>query len=181
MSIGSTASAIGEPIEPEGLCVLFAEDDEGDAYLIGRALADNRGVGRVVRAKDGVEALIMVERGEVAPNVAFIDLQMPLMNGFDLLVALSASAHGTFPMVVLTSSAARNDAIKSRLRNATRVVTKPDTVTELFAVLAAAIEAVCPSSREQIAAMPRKAPEYLYSRPASRGLRHRATKRERDA
>jgi CheY-like chemotaxis protein len=181
MSTGSGAAAIGGPNRPEGLCVLLAEDDEGDAYLIGRALADNRGVGRVVRAKDGVEALTMIERGEVAPDVAFIDLQMPLMNGFDLLVALTESARGAFPMVVLTSSAARNDAIKSRLRNATRVVSKPDTVTELFAVLAAAIEAVCPASGKQIAATPHKAPEYLYSQPAPRGLRLRATKREGDA
>jgi len=176
MSTEATAGATAESGPPLGLCVLLAEDDEADAYLIGRALADNRGVGRVVRAKDGVEALIMVERGEVAPDVAFIDLQMPLMNGFDLLVALSESSRPAFPMVVLTSSAARNDAIKSRLRNASRVVTKPDTVTELFAVLAAAIEAVCPSSGRHVAAMPPRTPDYLSSWPASRGPRRRARK-----
>jgi CheY-like chemotaxis protein len=150
--------------------VLFAEDDEADAYLIGRALSDHPGVRRVVRARDGFEALTMVEGGEVAPDLAFIDLHMPLMNGFDLLVALAGCPGPAFPMVVLTSSAARNDAIKCRLRSATSVITKPDSVAELFAVLATAIEAACPRDRA-LAIRPHRTPDYLLKAPPRRGLR----------
>jgi CheY-like chemotaxis protein len=128
-----------------GLCVLVVEDDEADAYLISRALESQPAVSRVVRAPDGVAALAMIESGKVKPDLAFIDLQMPRKNGFSLLAAFAGRPEQLFPMVVLTSSTAPTDAIRSRLRGAMRVVTKPDTLEEMDSVLAFAIAAVCPS------------------------------------
>jgi CheY-like chemotaxis protein len=133
----------GAPGHPRGLSLLLVEDDEADAYLIGRALTDNPAIGKVTHARDGVEALRMVERGEVEPDLAFIDLHMPLMDGFALLVAFTNSYSVTFPMVVLTSSSSPSDAIRSRLRNAVRVITKPDSVAEMQALLKAVIRDVC--------------------------------------
>jgi CheY-like chemotaxis protein len=129
---------------PSGLCVLVVEDDEADAYLISRALTDQPSVGQVIRARDGVEALDLIESGETRPNLAFIDLHMPRKNGVNLLAAFASHPRAGFPMVVLTSSTAPDDAIRSRLRGAIRVVTKPDTVPELESMLKSAIEAVCP-------------------------------------
>lgn len=128
-----------------GLCVLVVEDDEADAYLISRALERQPRVGQVVRALDGVEAIEMVEQGQVKPDLAFIDLHMPRKNGFNLLAAFAGRADAHFPMVVLTSSTAPTDAIRSRLRGAVRVVTKPETVELLDNVLRNAINAVCPA------------------------------------
>ena len=68
---------------------------------------------------------------------------MPRMNGFGLLFALAGRSGPDFPIVVLTSSSSPSDAIRSRLRNAIRVVTKPDTVAEMYSVLETTIEAVC--------------------------------------
>jgi CheY-like chemotaxis protein len=133
--------------EAKGLCVLVVEDDEADAYLISRALAAQPAVDRVVRAADGVAALAMIQSGEVKPDLAFIDLQMPRKNGFNLLAAFAGRPEQAFPMVVLTSSTAPNDAIRSRLRGAMRVVTKPDTLEEMDSVLGFAIAAVCPSGQ----------------------------------
>jgi CheY-like chemotaxis protein len=144
----NSATPVRAPQEPRGLCALVVEDDEADAYLISRALGDNPAVETVVRARDGVEALAMVERGDVKPDVAFIDLHMPRMDGFDLLVAFAMCATPRFPMVVLTSSAAPNDAIRSRLRRAMRVVTKPDNVADLHEALATAVDALCPPKSE---------------------------------
>ncbi|MDB5426618.1 MAG: response regulator receiver protein [Phenylobacterium sp.] len=141
----SDLAPVRETHQPRGLCVLIVEDDEADAYLIGRALEDNPAVETVVRARDGVEALGMIALGEVAPDMAFIDLHMPRMDGFGLLTALASRPTPSFPTAVLTSSAAPNDAIRSRLRSATRVVTKPDNVTELYAALATALDALCPA------------------------------------
>jgi len=133
------------PGRKPGLNLLIVEDDAADAYLIGRVLAENPAVGTVTHAHDGVEALAMVALGEVAPDLAFIDLHMPHMNGFTLLSAFANRPGPVFPMVVLTSSSAPNDAIRSRLRKAVRVVTKPNTVSEMYAVLKSAIDAVCHS------------------------------------
>jgi CheY-like chemotaxis protein len=156
-----------------GLCILTVEDNEADAYLICRALADNPAVGKVVRASDGAEALALVESGEVTPDLAFIDLRMPRMDGFDLLVAVATRPRLGFPMVVLTSSGSPDDAIRSRLRGATRVIAKPAAVTELYAVLKAAIEAICPGGRERIPA-PSRNPGYQRMGQESRGLRRLA-------
>lgn len=128
---------------PGGLCVLVVEDDEADAYLICRALSANPSVERVVRALDGVEALRMVEQGEVAPDLAFIDLQMPRKGGFSLLTAFAERSASAFPMVVLTSSTAPVDAMRSRLRGAIRVVSKPATTDALESELAFAVNAAC--------------------------------------
>lgn len=126
-----------------GLNLLLVEDDEADAYLIKRALADNPAVGTVIHARDGVEALRMVKCGEAEPDLALIDLHMPLMDGFSLLVAFPNSCAVTFPMVVLTSSSSPSDAIRGRLRNAVRIVTKPDSVEAMRALFRAVIKDVC--------------------------------------
>ena len=133
-----------EPSSPPRLRVLVVEDDEADVYLISRALAAHPSIGDVAYASDGVEAFDMVDSGEVEPDLAFIDLHMPRKNGFNLLTAFACDPERTFPMVVLTSSIAPADVIRSRLRGAIRVVTKPDSVEAMQEALAAAIGAACP-------------------------------------
>jgi CheY-like chemotaxis protein len=86
----------------------------------------------------------MVDAGEVTPDLAFIDLNMPRKNGLDLLVDLGERKAGGLPMVVLTSSSSPTDAMRSRLRSASRVLTKPDSIDALGAELSAAIAALAP-------------------------------------
>jgi CheY-like chemotaxis protein len=152
-------TVLQRPGLPPGLCILVVEDDDADTYLIGRALEDNPAVGRMFHARDGIEALGMVERGEVSPDLILIDLHMPRMDGFDLLSALSRRPDPGFPMMVLTSSSSPTDAIRSRLRSAIRVVTKPDTVAEMYSVLKTAIEAICRPGKSD--PRPGRTPEYL--------------------
>ncbi|MBV9510011.1 MAG: response regulator [Caulobacteraceae bacterium] len=125
--------------------MLVVEDDEADAYLIGHVLMREPSIGQVVRAVDGVEALEMVERGKVSPDLAFIDLHMPRRNGLDLLLEFAARPEFRFPMVVLTSSSATVDVIRSRLSGALRVISKPDTVEAMQGAVAEAIQAACPA------------------------------------
>lgn len=121
------------------LRVLVVEDDAADAYLIRQALESDPRVREIVRAKDGVEALSMLENGTIHPDLAIIDLQMPRKDGFSFLVDLACQDEREFPTVVLTSSKARADAVRSRLRGARLVLTKPDTLRELETILHRAI------------------------------------------
>ncbi|HWA00223.1 MAG TPA: response regulator [Caulobacterales bacterium] len=121
---------------PRELQILVVEDDEADAYLIQRALAAS-GRCNVLRAVDGVEALRLIDQG-VKPDLAIIDLQMPRKNGFSLLVELGC-AGCSFPTVVLTSSRARADWVRSKVRGAGEVLTKPDNLEELRDLLDEAI------------------------------------------
>ncbi|MBV9993895.1 MAG: response regulator [Caulobacteraceae bacterium] len=142
-SLDSIASAQPATAPNTGLCLLIVEDDDADAYLITHAVAGHPAVARVVRARDGVEAMETIETGEIAPDMAFVDLQMPRKNGFNLLTALAQRPGPGFPIIVLTSSSSPLDAQRSRLRLAAGVITKPDTTTLLEEVLTAAIDAAC--------------------------------------
>jgi CheY-like chemotaxis protein len=104
-------------LEPkfEGLRVLLVEDDLADTYLIKSALQQDKRVGEIFHPGDGAEALELLRTLDVAPDVAIIDLNMPLKDGFSLLVELSCREGPTIPKVVLTSSLARDDHVRSRL------------------------------------------------------------------
>src|ERR1700692_4611622 len=102
---------------PPRLCVRGVEDDDADSYLISHALADIPAIGAVVLARDGLEALSLVDRGVIVPDLALIDLHMPRLSGFGLLFAFAGRTAPVFPMVVLTSSSSPTDAIRSRLRS----------------------------------------------------------------
>jgi CheY-like chemotaxis protein len=167
------------PAGSQGLCILVVEDDDADAYLIRRVLGDNPVVGKVVHACDGLEALAMVDNGLVKPDLAFIDLRMPRMDGFDLLLAFASRPRQGFPMVVLTSSASPTDAIRSRLRSAMRVITKPATVTELYTVLMLAIEGTCGAGRNPTT-RPNSVQDYLLMGMKPRGLRRVAPDQARE-
>jgi CheY-like chemotaxis protein len=130
------------PDNPDGLKVLVVEDDAADAYLIKCALSGDPRVGSIRRAVDGVDALHLLEDRDLVPDIAIIDLHMPRMDGFRFLVELGTRQWRSFPAVVLTSSMARADLVRSRLRGADIVLTKPDTLKELEIVLRTAIGTV---------------------------------------
>ena len=134
------------PIAPAALGkklrILLVEDDEADAYLIRRALKSNPRVGEIVLAENGVEALDLIDRGAVRPDLAFIDLRMPRKDGFALLRDFSMREAAKFPAIVLTSSKAGADALRARKRGAIQFVTKPSTEEKLAAALNRAIAEV---------------------------------------
>lgn len=126
-----------------GLQVLVVEDDEADAYLIRRALAANPKVSDVVLAEDGEEALDLVDRRRVFPDLALIDLRMPRKDGLALLKELAARPSATFPCAVLTSSKSSRDALRATTRGAIKFLTKPKAEPELKWALDRLIAGVC--------------------------------------
>jgi CheY-like chemotaxis protein len=121
------------------LRVLLVEDDEPDAYLIGRFLASNPRVGEVVVAEDGVKAFELVDKGWLSPDLAIIDLHMPRKDGLALLRDFADREGPKFPSVILTSSQARADSRRAFLCGAMEFITKPDMPDQL----AAALDRVC--------------------------------------
>lgn len=126
----------------QSLNILLVEDDDADAYLIERALSSNPRVGAIVRARDGIEALELVDARRMKPDLAIVDLHMPRKDGFALLSELRARVTADFPSVVLTSSRSGADALRSRKRGCVEYVTKPVGIAkmtiELNRIIAAA-------------------------------------------
>jgi len=107
--------------------VLLVEDDPADALLVEEALQD-KGVARTIsRADDGVAALeYLREGGNQRPDLIVLDLNMPRMNGRELLSILKEDPDlGMIPVVVLSTSSTPDDVAGAYHRHANAFVTKP--------------------------------------------------------
>ncbi|MET7680521.1 response regulator [Streptomyces sp. NPDC005423] len=111
--------------------VLLVEDDVADAMLIEEALSEC-GARNLVQVTDGVAALEYLRTPDnVRPDLIVLDLNMPRMNGRDLLRVLKADEElQTIPVVVLTTSAAPDDVVGAYSSHANAYVTKPVNLEE---------------------------------------------------
>ncbi|MBC3839273.1 response regulator [Streptacidiphilus sp. 4-A2] len=112
---------------PRPYTVLLVEDDDADALLIEEALVD-RGMARSVRrAVDGVAALAYLRDADSSrPDLIVMDLNMPRMNGRELLAIVKGDQTlSCVPVVVLTTSAAPDDVTGAYRQHANAYVTKP--------------------------------------------------------
>jgi len=117
---------MNQPVE-----ILLVEDNEGDAHLTLQALASAKVRNRVSVAEDGVEAMELLRRegryqDAPRPDVILLDLNLPRMDGRDVLLELKKDPSlKTIPVVVITTSSAEEDVLKSYALQAACYVTKP--------------------------------------------------------
>ncbi|MFJ6709037.1 MULTISPECIES: response regulator [unclassified Streptomyces] len=106
--------------------VLLVEDDEADALLIQDAL-EARGARRLTQVQDGVAGLeYLRDRANPRPDLIVLDLNMPRMNGRELLAVIKEDEDlRTIPVVVLTTSSAPEDVTGAYRKHANAYVTKP--------------------------------------------------------
>ncbi|MFE5514818.1 response regulator [Streptomyces sp. NPDC056529] len=111
--------------------VLLVEDDVADAMLIEEALSE-RGARNLVQVTDGVAALEHLRAPDAArPDLIVLDLNMPRMNGRELLKVLKSDEDlQTIPVVVLTTSTAPDDVTGAYSSHANAYVTKPVNLEE---------------------------------------------------
>ncbi|WP_405009235.1 response regulator [Kitasatospora sp. NBC_01539] len=106
--------------------VLLVEDDAADAMLIEEALEEKaqRDIVRVGNGEDALEHLRA--EGALLPDLIVLDLNMPRMNGRELLDIIKIDESlKSIPVVVLTTSAAPDDVTGAYRRHANAYVTKP--------------------------------------------------------
>ena len=114
--------------------ILLVEDNPDDELLMMRALAKNDVTDGVIVAHDGVEALdYLFASGPYAgrdsggmPRLILLDLQLPRLNGLEVLERLRSDERTRLlPVVVLTSSNERQDMLDSYGLGANSYVRKP--------------------------------------------------------
>lgn len=113
--------------------ILLVDDNPDDVDLAVMALKRSHLQCEVVVARDGFEAMRMLigtETGEPLlldlPRVVLLDLNMPKLNGFDVLKALRAHPRtAKLPVVVLTSSKEESDIASSYASGANSYIRKP--------------------------------------------------------
>lgn len=121
--------------------ILVVEDNPGDVRLIREALRDSKTPSSVQVARDGMEAMSILQRqGEFAaaprPDLIMLDLNLPKKGGWEVLREIKLnSALKTIPVVVLTASEAEDDISRSYELHANCFVTKPSNLDEFLNVV----------------------------------------------
>jgi CheY-like chemotaxis protein len=113
------------------LGVLLVEDDPGDVMIAQEALKASRLTSKLTVVPDGVEALKYLRRengyeSATRPDLILLDLNLPKKTGHEVLAEVKADpALRKIPIVVLTTSGAAEDVVRSYDLHANVFVTKP--------------------------------------------------------
>jgi CheY-like chemotaxis protein len=111
--------------------VLLVEDDPGDVVLIREAFEHNKVYNALRVVSDGVEAIEFLRgegeyEGRPRPDLILLDLNLPRKDGREVLAEIKDDADlRTIPIVVLTTSEAEEDIVRSYDLHANAYVTKP--------------------------------------------------------
>ncbi|WP_454084778.1 response regulator [Georgenia sp. Marseille-Q6866] len=111
--------------------VLLVEDDPGDVLMTEEAFADYKVANQLTVVADGESAMAYLRKeGEYAdaptPDLVLLDLNLPRMDGREVLGELKADPElRRIPVVVLTTSDAEEDILRSYNLHANAYVTKP--------------------------------------------------------
>jgi two-component system response regulator len=109
--------------------ILLVEDNADDEKLTLRALRKNNVLNDVVVARDGVEALDYLfnpDRSLLLPQVVLLDLNLPRINGVEVLRRVRADERTKIlPVVILSSSRQEEDIARSYAYGANAYVRKP--------------------------------------------------------
>lgn len=111
--------------------VLLVEDDPGDVLITKEAFAENKVRNHLSVVNDGVKALQFLRReadyaDAPRPDLILLDLNLPRMDGHEVLASIKSDADlQRIPVVVLTTSDAEEDVLRSYDLHANAYVTKP--------------------------------------------------------
>ena len=113
-------------IGSDGKWILLVEDNAYDEALTLRAFRKSGLESYVVVARDGLEALERLFGGVPLPCLVLLDLQLPRLDGFEVLRRLRARpATRLVPVVILSSSLEREDLATSYALGANSYIRKP--------------------------------------------------------
>ena len=129
---------------PEGRAVeiLLVEDNPGDVRLTQEAFADAKVSNNLQVVNDGIAAMQFLRHEEPyqeasSPDLILLDLNMPRMDGREVLAELAGDQElSRIPVVVLTTSASEEDIHRSYDLNANCYITKPVDLEQFLKVVA---------------------------------------------
>jgi two-component system, chemotaxis family, response regulator Rcp1 len=116
--------------------VLLVEDNPGDIRLTREALKESGVSCKIHVAEDGEQALAFLRRegshgSAVRPNLVLLDLNLPKLDGLEVLRQLKSDPElKRIPVVVFTSSRRREDILATYDSHANCYVTKPSNFNE---------------------------------------------------
>ncbi|MEU6999486.1 response regulator [Nonomuraea sp. NPDC046570] len=121
--------------------VLLVEDDQADIVLTQEAFELNKLRNRLHVVNDGEQAMAFLRQeggyaGVPRPDLVLLDLNLPRMDGMEVLSEVKADPGlRSIPVVVLTTSEAEEDILRSYHLHANAYVTKPVDLTQFIKIV----------------------------------------------
>src|SRR6266511_1360899 len=108
------------------IAILLVEDNPADVRLTVEALKDAKVRNNLQIARDGVEAIDLLRRPGPVPDLILLDLNLPRKDGREVLHEIKQDpVLKHIPVVILTTSQAEQDILRSYHLGANAVITKP--------------------------------------------------------
>lgn len=129
-------SSGGRPVE-----VLLVEDSPGDVRLTREALKEGKVRNNLNVVSDGVEAMEYLRRegpyaGALRPDIVLLDLNMPRKDGREVLAEMKADhSLKRIPVVILTTSEAEQDILRTYDLHANCYLTKPVDLDQFISIV----------------------------------------------
>ena len=121
--------------------VLLVEDSPGDVRLTREALKEGKVRNNLNVVQDGVEAMAFLRRegqyaGATRPDLMLLDLNLPRKDGREVLAEIKADdALKRIPVVVLTTSEAEQDILRTYDLHANCYITKPVDLDQFISIV----------------------------------------------
>lgn len=125
----------------EPIRILLVEDNPGDARLAVEALKDSKVCNDLYHVEDGVQAVRFLRRQEEyaampLPDLILLDLNLPRRDGREVLQEIKEDPElRLIPVVVLTTSAAERDLVRSYRLHANAYIVKPIGLDEFVEIV----------------------------------------------
>ena len=131
----------GFRMKGDAIEILLVEDNPGDVRLVKEVMKDAKVANSLHVAEDGEEAMAMLRRegkyiGSVRPDLILLDLNLPGKDGREVLREIKTDENlRRIPVVVLTTSSAEEDIIRSYSDYANSYITKPINLNQFINVV----------------------------------------------
>ena len=120
----------------EPLTIFYTDDDKDDQALFTEVVGEIERHVTVYTQNNGKELLEMLENPPPRPHLVFLDLNMPVKNGYDVLRELKNKKDQYTPVIIFSTSDDDRAVSLSRDLGASLFVTKPASYTEYKKTLA---------------------------------------------
>lgn len=118
--------------------ILLGEDNPGDVYIVRSSLADSNLDHNFYHVNDGKEIMSYLRQEDGYQNVALpdlilLDLNLPKMSGFEVLAEIKSDPRlRIIPVIILSSSDAQRDIVRSYQLYANSYIVKPSDYIAFF-------------------------------------------------
>ena len=114
------------PLRTSNLKILLIEDDTIEVMKLKRAIKKLELNHTLIEAKNGEEALSILKDNQVLPDIIFLDLNMPKINGLEFLKIVKKDPILKFlPTMILTTSNNRKDVLACYNEGVAGYIIKP--------------------------------------------------------